>query len=100
MVERINEEWEIDDDGTLVGRGFYHLHPGELTATRDDLYFWPLQIGAKPKFNFKQFIQAYRVAVKRNAGKHTPAFDEEMLKRTIECVKRDRGSRDLKTARG
>ncbi len=84
----INAEWEIDEDGILTGKSYYHIHASRLTesanADSDGGYDWPVQIGKKANFSYALFIEAYRLALKNNVGKYKPALDEEVLEKSIE----------------
>jgi len=50
-MDAINDEWDVDEDGDLVGRGYYFIELSRLNETcvtpEGNFYSWPLQIAGR-----------------------------------------------------
>lgn len=96
-----NDEWIVDDLGMRV-----EMHDGtfiidaaslaDMISVRDAEYlYWPVHIASETRFDIERFIEAYRMALDRHAGRYSPDIDPTLLERSVEVARKIWGGRAI-----
>jgi hypothetical protein len=96
-----NDHWIVDDFGmhSEMRDGTFEIEAhrlAELTSVEErDILYWPVHIASETRFDIERFLEAYRRALAKHAGRYGAVMDPLLLAESAEAARNIWGERPV-----